>query len=312
MIKDLISIIIPVYNRENLIEQTVFSILNQNYVNIECVIIDDISSDNTVNVLKKLAKLDNRVKYFIRPSNKRKGANSCRNLGFKFAKGEYVIWFDSDDLMTKESLNLRFQGLINTKYDFIIGMVDEFYSENIFEKNCDKTNKLENIEFNAANFITGKCWFHTSAPLFKKEFLLKFKYLFDEKLKYHDETEFFARILIANPNVTKINIVVTERRMHSISIKGKLSNLSYSDKLLFEMPGYLKLFNLFSKQKEKMSTDVRNLFSYLFKEWILEIQRNQFLKFLLLFKGIKLGLFDNKYSIIKLYIFKNFKYLKKW
>ena len=94
-----VSIIIPTFNRGCLLEETLQSILKQTYTKWECIIVDDGSTDNTEKIVEKYIKSDSRIQYYKRPETRKKGANSCRNYGFKLAKGEYINWFDSDDEM---------------------------------------------------------------------------------------------------------------------------------------------------------------------------------------------------------------------
>ena len=95
----LISIIIPTYNRAHLIGETLDSIVAQTYSNWECIVVDDGSTDTTAEVMREYVKKDSRFQYHQRPENKLKGPNSCRNYGFELSKGEYIKWFDSDDVM---------------------------------------------------------------------------------------------------------------------------------------------------------------------------------------------------------------------
>lgn len=74
--------------------------------------------------------------------------------------------------------------------------------------------------------------------------MLKYNYLFDIDLKFHDETELFTRLL-DKPNKCTVNKITTMRRMHSKSIYGKLKKYKYSDKLLEEYPGYIKISIIF-------------------------------------------------------------------
>ena len=93
------SIIIPTYNRSNFISATVNSILQQTFYDFEIIIIDDGSIDNTEDVISKIT--DVRIKYF-KQQNLERGA--ARNNGFGKATGEYVIFFDSDDIMYPNNL----------------------------------------------------------------------------------------------------------------------------------------------------------------------------------------------------------------
>ena len=94
MYQPLISIIIPTYNRAHLISETLESILAQTYTNWECIIVDDASTDNTVEIIDKFIKKDNRFTLYIRPNDLPKGASSCRNLGIKNNNGKYVLFSD--------------------------------------------------------------------------------------------------------------------------------------------------------------------------------------------------------------------------
>ena len=78
---DLVSIIIPTYNREHLIGETLNSIIAQTHTNWECIVVDDGSTDNTEEVLKNYKEKDKRFIFLKRPDNLPKGANTCRNIG---------------------------------------------------------------------------------------------------------------------------------------------------------------------------------------------------------------------------------------
>lgn len=92
--KDLISIIVPVYNVENYIEKCIVSIINQTYKNIEILLIDDGSTDKSGDICKKWSSKDNRIKYFYK---KNSGVCSARNRGLEEAQGAYIGFVDADD-----------------------------------------------------------------------------------------------------------------------------------------------------------------------------------------------------------------------
>lgn len=101
----LVSVITPCYNAEKYIAQTIESVLNQTYKNIELLIVDDISDDDTSKIVNKYQEIDNRVK-FIKLSQKG-GASGARNKALKIAKGKYVAFLDADDLWKPEKLKTQ-------------------------------------------------------------------------------------------------------------------------------------------------------------------------------------------------------------
>lgn len=101
----LVSIIIPTYNRAHLIGETLDSVLAQTYQNWECIVVDDGSTDGTDEVMAAYMAKDTRFQYHHRPKDRLPGGNAARNYGFEVSKGEYIQWFDSDDLMLPEFIN---------------------------------------------------------------------------------------------------------------------------------------------------------------------------------------------------------------
>ena len=81
----LVSIIIPTFNRAHLIGETLDSILAQTYTHWECLITDDGSTDNSIEIIQEYVTKDTRFKLFTRPANRPKGANACRNIGLEKA-----------------------------------------------------------------------------------------------------------------------------------------------------------------------------------------------------------------------------------
>lgn len=97
---DLISIIIPVYNAEKFLDETINTVLNQTYKNFELILVNDGSKDKSVDVIKKYN--DKRIKLIDNKNNK--GAALSRNDGIRKAKGRYICFLDADDLWNKEKL----------------------------------------------------------------------------------------------------------------------------------------------------------------------------------------------------------------
>ena len=112
------SIIIPSFNRADLISETLDSVLNQTYRYWECIIVDDGSTDFSSEIISKYLELDNRFKYLERPKDRLKGPSACRNIGLQNAKGEYVIFLDIGTNIGITSLFLSTKENIKAIYGF--------------------------------------------------------------------------------------------------------------------------------------------------------------------------------------------------
>lgn len=110
----LVTIIIPVWNRQEYIEETIESILNQTYQNLEILCIDDCSSDESVSILEQIN--DNRLRV-IKLSNNSGRPAVPRNVGLKQAKGEYIAFCDDDDVWDKRKIELQVDALTESSTD---------------------------------------------------------------------------------------------------------------------------------------------------------------------------------------------------
>lgn len=97
--ESLISVIVPVYNSENFLERCVESIVNQTYRNLEIILVDDGSTDNSDKICDYYANKDNRIKVFHKDNG---GQSSARNVGIRSANGKYLSFVDSDDVVEKD------------------------------------------------------------------------------------------------------------------------------------------------------------------------------------------------------------------
>jgi len=140
----LVSIVMPAYNSEKFIAESIESILNQTYTNWELFIIDDGSIDNTHNIIKKYADNDNRIKYIFQTNQKQ---GKARNNGIKISNGELIAFLDSDDLWVPEKLEVQISFLNNCNADLV------FSDGYIFKNNKkDAKHSFETI----SGYLKGK------------------------------------------------------------------------------------------------------------------------------------------------------------
>jgi len=185
----LVSIIIPTYNRAELISETIDSIRSQVYENWECFVIDDGSTDNTPEILAAYCLKDKRIKYRQRPEYKLKGANSCRNFGFELCNGKYIKWFDSDDIMfptflEKQVVHLENNEIINCSISYGATFRNDINNYKVqIPKILDCTASSLN------DFIFHQLHFSTPGPLWRREWLQN-EPLFNESIMKLQDTEF--------------------------------------------------------------------------------------------------------------------------
>lgn len=277
----LVSIIIPTYNRGNVISKTLESILLQTYLNWECIIVDDGSTDTTKNVVADFISQDSRFIYILRPNNRPKGANTCRNFGFDNANGDYVLFFDSDDLMDPNALE-NYISSFNESIDAVVAPL--------------KINRNNQIKYNTINsnnvfldYFTGKITYYVSGPIWRKFFLQKQDYLFDEKVSNLDDWDFNLRMLYAFPNLKLINQPSFTYIINENSLSHEIEKLN-----IFELKSELNIRNKhYAILKKLIPLQKKDLLKYL-------VNRNLYLLRLSLVNNSKTSkyLFFNLFKIL--------------
>jgi teichuronic acid biosynthesis glycosyltransferase TuaG len=174
------SVIIPVYNSQETIIQTLYSCINQTYPNYEILIIDDCSVDNTINIINDNFKLD---KITIHRFEENKGVSSARNYGWDKATGDYITFLDSDDTWHIRKLEILSKILENPKIEFI----GHDYTEFSNDFNLESTIKLENL--NIAKLLI-RNYFNTSCFIIKNSINLRF----NESTRYTEDHDLLIRI----------------------------------------------------------------------------------------------------------------------
>ncbi|HCD9685846.1 TPA: glycosyltransferase family 2 protein [Acinetobacter baumannii] len=115
----LISVLIPVYNVEAFVKEAVFSICNQTYKNIEIIVVDDCSTDNTYNIVAELAMIDPRIRLYKNDKNLK--IVKTLNFALEQAKGEFIARMDGDDISTPERLEKQLEFLLKNPQYYLVG-----------------------------------------------------------------------------------------------------------------------------------------------------------------------------------------------
>ena len=241
-----ISVIIPTYNRETLIVDSINSVLNQTYKNIEVIIVDDGSVDNTQQEIDKIK--DNRIKYIKLEKNY--GAPNARNIGIKNAVGQLISFQDSDDILYPNKLEKQFHNIINKKsnLDFckikvIFNSSYSFFYPNARQEKSIFDGNIFNELISKGNFIS------TQAILAKTNFIKK--YYFDPEMPRLQDYDIILRMIpkvkISYTKDVLMDLIIHEDSITHSKIKlikavdillKKNYNFNPKQKILFE--NYLK------------------------------------------------------------------------
>lgn len=270
----LISIIIPTYNRAYLISETLESVLKQTYKNWECIIVDDGSNDNTIQVVNDFLKKDSRFKFYNRPKNRAKGPNSCRNYGFELSNGDYVKWFDSDDLFTVDSIEKVIKN-IKKGTDVVVSSLDyiNFDGEKINKKHNFFSENLIN------DYMIGKITFFTFTPTWSRAFLMKQEELFDESITNLDDWDFNLRMLYVSPTITFLNLPLIKYRVHLNSLSQEIGKLNFNE-IKSEIQAREKHLKLIEQNKKAnilaLKKFINKRYKYFFREAMVQNDKHRF------------------------------------
>ena len=185
-----ISVIIPTYNRGKIIGNSIKSVLNQTFKNLEIIVVDDGSKDNTKEIVDEFK--DERVRYI--KLNNNTGAANARNIGIKNAIGQYISFQDSDDIFYPDKLERQLKNIINknSNLDFckikvIFNSSFSYFVPSIKQEKNLFNNSIINELISKGNFISNQ------AILIKKQFLSK--YLFDPNLPRLQDYDLILRMI---------------------------------------------------------------------------------------------------------------------
>lgn len=225
----LVSVLISVYNEEKWIKKSLNSILNQTYKRLEIIIINDGSTDNTLNILKKIKKKDKRIKIF---NQKNKGLTKSLNIGIKYCKGKYIARMDADEISFKNRIKKQVLFLEKNKDYALVGgwRID-------INKNQKKKIKLPINDKEIKEWLIRACVISHGSVMIRSKKLKKYKY--DEnfrtsqdydlwirmakKEKFYNLPEYLNKYYIRNNGITKskkrIEGFKTKLRIHRKALK---------------------------------------------------------------------------------------------
>lgn len=211
-----ISVIVAVYNTEKYVERCLNSLLNQTYQNLEIIVVEDDSTDNSKEVLKKYSHND-KVKLIYNKKNS--GLSYSRNVGLENATGSYIGYIDSDDYVDLDYYEKLMQSIIDSKAEIAIcdiKVVDEDTNTEVISRCCN------NDEFTVYNVVDNGLAASACNKLFKKELISKYKFA---------EGKVNEDIAVVIPTIVNAKMITYAKTYYYyVQRGGSIQNSGFSDK----------------------------------------------------------------------------------
>ena len=310
MNKDVVSIIVPIYNAEKYIKDTIESIIKQSYKNLEIILVDDGSSDNSYSICQNFL-YDKRITLL---SQKNAGAPAARNNGMNIAQGEYLIFFDSDDILLDDAIEKMVKKIKMENSDLVIGNYSIFQDELVIKKNIQKLNRIKKNIYNL--------YFTSPFPnnkLYKTAIIKENKIYFDDVLIGQDANFFYKIIpLIKKVSIIDDSVCLYRLTKNSISRKYNARILDINNSLDLVKEDYLNknrehiyLYYLQIAHLNNINTQIKKLTNFSSQEEAKQCFCVLTLEYKKIFKSLNKKLDYRIFKSIIFYIYYCFQY-KKW
>ena len=218
----LVSVIIPIYNTSEFLGQCLDSVVNQTLKEIEIICIDDGSSDNSTEIVKKYQEKDSRI---ILLSQENKGAGAARNIGIKYAKGKYIHFLDSDDWLNVAAYEKTCKVMEVTNADVCVFLYTRYDNKKKTERQVQLFS-IKDREYYTTNFEKEYWHFcNTSVvpwnKLYSRKFLIEISAFFDEIICANDRAFYFQVITSASSIVKLPEYLIYYRENNENSLVGR-------------------------------------------------------------------------------------------
>lgn len=225
-----VSIIIPVYNVSKYVERCIYSVISQTYTDLECIIVDDCTPDDSIEKCEKLiANYNGPIDFIIIHHNHNRGLSAARNTGIEKASGEYLFFLDSDDEISKDAIELLLNEVYsNPNAEIVVGNTysqphDDYYElrADYYPYRINNNHQIRKCFFCNKSLIPVMAW----NKLIRRDFILKNKLFFKEGIIHEDELWIFNVVKCTN-NISIINnyTYLYYKRPHSITTTSSQQN----------------------------------------------------------------------------------------
>lgn len=260
-----ISVIIPVYNCEDFIEESIRSILNQTFDDIEIIAIDDGSKDNTLSILNDLANDDSRLLVY---SQENQGSSVARNRAMSMAKGDYIYFFDADDYLVEDGLEKAYSNAVGNDSDIVLFKYDQYMDDKFLEHiDLDIEKEFPGEDFNNFTFnvydYKKRAFKGPFAPwykFYKREFLESQDYFEFPPILNHNDVPFHVKTILKASKISFVPEYLYHYRTDNPNSISNTRQRKYKDifSIIQIVEDFLKENGLFEEFKKEFEYFVIN------------------------------------------------------
>lgn len=296
-----VSVIIPIYNTEKYLEKCIESVINQTFKNLEIILINDCSTDGSLEIIKKYEKIDKRIKVInlLKNVGQRKG----RNIGYDNAEKEYITNIDSDDFLEEDAIEKNFNFMKKNDLDIVIYDMYYFFEDGRIEKQNKNKIKNRTIMNGKEAFIASIDWQINSQGIYKKEIVKRFedddtffngdevavrrRFLNSQKVAIGEGKYYYRQHL--NSYVNKVNHKVYQYLISNLNLRKEIKEIKevkIRKKALekFEATNISMIANFlkrYEKERQLFSKEFIKEIDDVFEEVLLEMDKKKAFKYYL-------------------------------
>ena len=256
-----LSIVIPVYNVEDYLPRCLDSILSQKFSAFEVILVDDGSKDSSSEICDVYSVKDSRFRTLHKKNG---GVSAARNSGLQLAKGEYVMFVDSDDALSPDSLEKMFEIVDNGNVDLVVGGFNSYLDTtltDVYGPKSSSSNEHIYSFFDDAMNEYGELFRSPWAKLYKRSIITRNSLSFNESLSYAEDKLFVYSYLCHIETAAMLQLPVYEYYRHSGSLSWGKTTERRAKQILDMLPHYFDIFkNLLNRFPD--SDRLREVYHY--------------------------------------------------
>ena len=214
----LVTVVIPVFNKEADLASCLHSLLNSSHSNLEVICIDDCSTDGSREIISEFGLIDTRVRQYFQDGNR--GASVARNIGIGLATGKYIMFLDGDDMLAPDAVNSLVERAKLTDADIVRGKITGLRQDGSRHKLAAEDLLHHNDAERVAWAKEESLWFYWyfTANLYRRKFLLDQHIMFPAGIR-NEDPQFLCRCFMSTTKISLLNQIVYYYRIGSEQVR---------------------------------------------------------------------------------------------